>query len=316
MEYRKLGSSGLRVSQFSYGSWVTFSKQMDLIAVKDSFKICLDHGINFFDNAEVYANGQAEELMGQAFRQMEIPRHQMVVSTKFFWGIENAINFKNTLNRKYLMHAIHGSLKRLNMDYVDLVYCHRPDPETPIEETVMAMHEMIQKGDALYWGTSEWTASQIDQAYNFAVQNGFHRPVMEQPQYNLIHRNKVEVEFAPLYKKMNLGLTIWSPLASGILTGKYLKEIPADSRMAMKGMTWLQEELTNPRAQLVVKGLQKLSAETNLSMTELALGWCTLNPQVSTVILGASRPEQLLSNLKTLKQLNQIKTLKPQLDLL
>ena len=316
MEYRKLGASGLRVSQFSYGSWVTFSKQMDLTAVKNSFKICLDHGVNFFDNAEVYANGQAEELMGQAFRQMEIPRHQIVISTKFFWGIENAINFKNTLNRKYLMHAITGSLKRLDMEYVDLVYCHRPDPETPIEETVMAMHDMIQKGYALYWGTSEWSAHQIEKAYDFAVQNGFHRPVMEQPQYNLIHKNKVENEFALLYKKMNLGLTIWSPLASGILTGKYLKDVPKDSRLAMPGMTWLQEELQNPRAQSVLAALGKLSNQTNLTMAEIALGWCTLNPQVSTVILGASRPEQLLANLKTLKQLNQIKSIKSELDLL
>jgi voltage-dependent potassium channel beta subunit len=314
MEYRKLGNTGLKVSQFSFGSWVTFGKQMSMDPVKDSLKIALDQGINFFDNAEVYAGGQSEELMGQALKKIDVPRQHLVISTKFFWGIENNINFKNTLNRKYLMHAMEQSLKRLQMDYVDLAFCHRPDPETPIEETVMAMHDMIQKGQALYWGTSEWGAEQFEKAYDFAVQNGFHRPLFEQPQYNLLHKDKVEKEFAPLYKKMGLGLTIWSPLASGLLTGKYQKSLPSDSRLAMPGMTWLQEELQNPIAQKVVKGLQDLSNSSGIPMAELALGWCTLNPKVSTVILGASRPEQLRTNLQTLKNLDRIKGLKSELD--
>lgn len=314
MEYRKLGNTGLKVSQFSYGSWVTFGNQMQVEPVRASLKIALDHGVNFFDNAEVYAGGESETLMGQAIKKLDVPRQHLVISTKFFWGIENAVNFKNTLNRKYLMHAMEQSLKRLQMDYVDLVFCHRPDFDTPVEETVMAMHDLIQKGQALYWGTSEWTAEQFKKAYDFAVANGFHRPSFEQPQYNLIHRQKVEKEFAPLYTQMELGLTIWSPLASGLLTGKYQKSIPADSRLAMKSMSWLQEELQNPKTQKVVAGLAKISAASGISMAELALGWCTLNPRVSTVILGASRPEQLIANLDTLKSLSKIQGLKAELD--
>jgi voltage-dependent potassium channel beta subunit len=314
MEYRKLGSTGLKVSQFSYGSWVTFGKQMELAPVVECLKLAWDKGINFFDNAEVYANGKSEELMGQAIRKLGIPRQHLVISTKFFWGIENAVNFKNTLNRKYLMYAIDQSLKRLQMDYVDLVFCHRPDSETPIEETVMAMHDMIQQGKALYWGTSEWSAQQIEKAYDFAVQNSLHRPHFEQPQYNLIHSQKVENEFAPLYPKMGLGLTVWSPLASGILTGKYQRSIPSDSRLAMTNMSWLQEELRAPRTQSIMQGLSETSQKSHISMTELALGWCTLNPKVSTVILGASRTEQLLANLETLKKLDQIRAVKKQLD--
>ncbi|MFN9067492.1 MAG: aldo/keto reductase, partial [Bdellovibrionales bacterium] len=212
------------------------------------------------------------------------------------------------------MHAIDQSLKRLQMDYVDLVFCHRPDPETPIEETVMAMHDMIQQGKALYWGTSEWSTQQIEKAYDFAAQNSLHRPHFEQPQYNLIHSQKVEKDFSPLYTKMGLGLTIWSPLASGILTGKYQRSIPSDSRLAMSNMSWLQEELRAPRTQSVVQGLFEISQETQISMAELALGWCALNPRVSTVILGASRPEQLVANLETLKKLDQIRLVKKKLD--
>ena len=314
MEYRKLGQAGLKVSQLSFGSWVTFGKQMDLAPVKECIEYAFDNGINFFDNAEVYAGGVSETLMGEAFRQLGIPRHHYVLTTKFFWGIENVVNFKNTLNRKYLMHAMQESLKRWKMDFVDIVYCHRPDPETPIEETVMAMHDIIQRGYALYWGTSEWSAAEIDKAYDFAVANGFHRPMVEQPQYNMIHTHKVEKEFAPLYKKMGLGLTIWSPLASGILTGKYLKEIPANSRLSMQSMSWLQDELQNPKIKTATLELQKLSLETRIPMSQLAIGWCTLNPHVSTVILGASRLEQLKENLETLQVLNQIRDVKKNLD--
>lgn len=314
MEYRNLGQAGLKVSQLSFGSWVTFGKQMDVNLVKDCIKYSFDNGINFFDNAEVYANGKSEELMGEAFRQLGIPRHHYIISTKFFWGIENVINFKNTLNRKYLMHGIQESLKRWKMDFVDIVYCHRPDPETPIEETVMAMHDMIQRGYALYWGTSEWSAAEIEKAYDFAVANSLHRPVVEQPQYSLVYNHKVEKEFAPLYKKMGLGLTTWSPLASGFLTGKYLKDIPADSRLAMKSMSWLQEELNNPKIKSTVLELQKISVSSKIPMSQLAIGWCALNPHVSTVILGASRLEQLKENLKTLDSLNQIRDIKKELD--
>jgi voltage-dependent potassium channel beta subunit len=314
MEYRKLGQAGLKVSQLSFGSWVTFGKQLDIGLVKDCIKFSFDNGINFFDNAEVYAGGASEELMGEAFRQLQIPRHHFIISTKFFWGIEDVVNFRNTLNRKYLLHAMEKSLKRWKMDFVDIVYCHRPDTETPIEETVMAMNDIIQKGQALYWGTSEWTAEQIEKAYDFSSANGFHRPIVEQPQYNLIHNHKVEKEFAPLYKKMGLGLTTWSPLASGLLTGKYLKEIPADSRLSMKSMSWLQEELQNPQVVKAITELQKISISSGIPMSQLAIGWCTLNPNVSTVILGASRIEQLKENMKTLGVLNQVRDLKKELD--
>lgn len=314
MEYRKLGQWGLKVSQFSFGSWVTFGKQMDLNPVKETIKYAFDHGVNFFDNAEVYAGGQSEELMGKAFRDLGIPRHHYILSTKFFWGIEDRVNFKNTLNRKYLMHAIQGSLKRLGHDFVDLVYCHRPDPETPIEETVMAMHDMVERGYALYWGTSEWDAKSLEKAWDFAVANGLHRPVVEQPQYNMIHSHKVEKEFAPLYKKMGIGLTTWSPLASGFLTGKYLHGIPEGSRVSMKSMSWLREELENPQVKKIVGELKKISDSSGISMTHLALGWCTLNPNVSTVILGASNLGQLKENMRTLEYLPQIREIKKELD--
>ena len=315
MEYRHLGKSGVRVSQLSFGSWVTFGRQMSIEPVKETIKYAFDQGVNFFDNAEVYSNGQSEELMGAAFRQLGIPRHQYLISTKFYWGIDgDLVNFKNTLNRKYLMHAIQGSLKRLHMDFVDIVYCHRPDPTTPIEETVMAMHDMIQRGYALYWGTSEWSAEQIQVAYQFSVANGFHRPIVEQPQYNLMHKEKVEKEFANLYSSQGLGLTTWSPLASGILTGKYENGIPENSRLSMKSMSWLQEELEKPKVKKLLTELKKISNTEKIPMSNLAIGWCTLNPHVSTVILGASHKEQLQQNLESLKYLSHIKDIKKHLD--
>lgn len=313
MEYRRLGQSGLKVSQFSLGSWITFAKQVDMTSAKTMIQYAFESGINFFDNAEVYANGQSEEIMGEVFKKLEIPRHHYIVSTKFFWGIENRVNLKNTLNRKYLLNAIEGSLKRLKMDYVDLVYCHRPDPDTSIEEVVMAMHDMVNRGQALYWGTSEWDAASIKKAYDFAVANGFHRPIVEQPQYNLLVRDKVEKEFASLYDTMGLGLTIWSPLASGILTGKYKSEIPKGSRLAIPQMSWLQEQLHQPETQSTLKKLEAVSKETGVSMAHLALGWCILNPHVSTVILGASRLEQLQDNLAALAQLPKIQAVYKQL---
>ncbi len=314
MEYRKLGNSGLRVSQLSFGSWITFGKQMDNTLIKDCIKYSFDHGINFFDNAEVYALGQSEILMGQAFKDLGLKRNEYVLTTKFFWGIESRVNFKDTLNRKYLMQAIDGSLKRLGTDFVDVAYCHRYDPETPISEIVFSMDQMIRDGKALYWGTSEWPASQIEEAYDFAVQNGLHRPIVEQPQYNLVTKDKVEKEFLPLYKKMKLGLTIWSPLASGLLTGKYLAGIPDGSRAAMPNLSWLKEEILQPKNKERALKLKAISEKTGISMTHLAIGFCTLNPNVSTVILGASRLEQLKDNLESLQFLNQIKDLKKELD--
>lgn len=314
MEYRKLGNSGLRVSQFSFGSWVTFGNQMDVAPVKECLKYAFEQGVNFFDNAEVYAGGKSELLMGEAFQQLGLTRNEYVLTTKFFWGIEERVNFKNTLNRKYLMQAIDHSLKRLKTEFVDVAYCHRYDPETPIEEICFAMDQMIRDGKALYWGTSEWPATAIEQAYDFALTNGLHRPIVEQPQYNLIERNKVENEFAPLYKKMKLGLTIWSPLASGLLTGKYLNGIPKDSRAGMASMSWIKDEMMKPENLARVEKLKKISDKTGISMTHLALGWCTLNPNVSTVILGASRLEQLKTNLDVLSKLNQIRDVKKELD--
>lgn len=314
MPFRKLGDSGISVSLFSFGSWVTFSKQMDLDASRDCIKYAFDNGVNFFDNAEVYAHGKSEELMGESFRKLGLARNEYVLTTKFYWGIENRINFQNTLNRKYLMQAIDGSLARLKTDFVDVAYCHRYDPETPIHEICFAMDQMIRDGKALYWGTSEWPALAIDMAFDFCVQNGLHRPIVEQPQYNLIHKHKVETEFAPLYKKMRLGLTTWSPLASGILTGKYMDGIPDNTRAAMPSLSFVKDEVQNPSNQSLVKKLSDISKKSGISMTHISLAWCALNPNVSTVILGASRLEQLKDNMDALKHLKQVQELKKELD--
>ncbi len=314
MKFRKLGRSGLSISELSFGSWVTFGRQVQLDDVKAMFKLCLDSGVNFFDNAEVYANGQSEEIMGEAFRKMGVTRNEYVISTKFYWGIENRPNFKNTLNRKYLTQAIEGSLKRLQLDYVDIVYCHRYDPETPIDEIVISMDQMIKRGQALYWGTSEWPAEAIDQAYDFAVKFGLNRPVVEQPQYNLLHREKVETEFANLYSKAGIGLTTWSPLASGILSGKYLDGIPDGSRASIPSLSFVKEEALNEQKTKRVRKLQALSKETGISMNHLSIGWCLLNQNVSSVILGASRLDQLKDNLEVISKMNQIQEIKKKIS--
>ncbi|MBY0237613.1 MAG: aldo/keto reductase, partial [Burkholderiaceae bacterium] len=236
MQYRRLGRSGLQVSELSLGSWITYHNQVGTKAATEMLAQAFDAGVNFFDNAEVYASGQSEVVMGEAFKALNWPRLNYIVSTKFFWGLSregNTVNRKDTLNRKYLMQAIDGSLKRLQLDFVDLVYCHRPDPHTPIEETVRAMHDMINQGKALYWGTSEWSASDIRAAWEIAERHHLHKPVMEQPQYNLFHRKRVETEYARLYEDLGLGLTTWSPLASGLLTGKYKAGVPEGSRGAL-----------------------------------------------------------------------------------
>ena len=303
MRYRRLGHAGLRVSELSLGSWVTYHNQVDVNAAVEMLAAALDAGINFFDNAEAYAGGRSETVMGEALKRLNTPRLNYVVSTKFFWGLDRqaeSVNRKDTLNRKYLMQAIDGSLKRFGLDFVDLVYCHRPDPHTPIEETVWAMSDMIRQGKALYWGTSEWSAEDIRTAWDIADRHHLHKPVVEQPQYHLFHRRKVEDEFAPLYEEIGLGLTTWSPLASGLLTGKYRTGIPAGTRGAMETMAFLREQLTDQAKNEAVAQLAPIAAELGATLAQLAIAWCTKNPRVSTVITGASRPSQLQDNLGAL----------------
>lgn len=303
MQYRRLGRSGLQLSELSLGSWVTYHNQVDTKAATEMLAAAFDAGINFFDNAEGYAKGQSEIVMGEAFKALKWPRLNFVVSTKFFWGLElegPAINRRNTLNRKYLMQAIDGSLKRMQLDFIDLIYCHRPDPHTPVEETVWAMSDIISQGKALYWGTSEWSAGDIRAAYEIADRHNLHKPVMEQPQYHLFHRQRVEQEYARLYEDMGLGLTTWSPLASGLLTGKYQAGIPKDSRGAMKGMAFLLDGLTDKAKNAAVTELSKIAAELGGNVAQLAIAWVNKNPRVSTVILGASKLSQLQDNLGAL----------------
>jgi len=257
-----------------------------------------DGGVNFFDNAEVYAAGKSEELMGEALKKLAWPRLKYVVSTKFFWGITDGPNEKSTLNRKYLLNAIDGSLKRLQLDYVDLAYCHRPDPNTPIEETVWAMHDMIERGKALYWGTSEWDAKSISEAWKIAERHSLRKPVVEQPEYNLFHRKRVEKEYAALCGDIGLGLTTWSPLASGLLTGKYRDGVPPDSRGALPRMSFLLKDLTDREKNAAVGRLDGIAKELGCTLAQLALAWCVKNPHVSTVITGASRVAQVKENLK------------------
>jgi voltage-dependent potassium channel beta subunit len=256
-----------------------------------------DRGVNFFDNAEVYAAGKSEEIMGEALAKSGWPRVRYVVSTKFFWGITDGPNEKATLNRKYLMNAIDGSLKRLKLDYVDLVYCHRADPDTPIEETVWAMHDMIERGKALYWGTSEWSAAEIVAAWQVAERHHLRKPVVEQPEYHLFHRERVEVEYRRLYEDLGIGLTTWSPLASGLLTGKYRSGVPADSRGAIPRMKFLVDDLTDRAKNDAVGKLDAVAKELGCSLAQLAIAWCARNPNVSTVITGASRVSQVEENL-------------------
>ena len=303
MQYRRLGRAGLKVSELSLGSWVTYHNQVDTRAATEMLAAAMDAGINFFDNAEVYAAGQSEVVMGEAFKALKWPRLNYVVSTKFFWGLDrdgHATNRKDTLNRKYLLQAIDASLQRLQLEYVDLVYCHRPDPATPIEETVWAMSDMITRGKALYWGTSEWAAADIRAAWDIAERHHLHKPVVEQPEYNLFHRKRVEQEYARLYDDIGLGLTTWSPLASGLLTGKYKSGIPAGSRGAMESMAFLRERLTDPLKNEAVARLEGIAARLGGNVAQLAVAWANRNPHVSTVILGASKLSQLEDNLKAL----------------
>lgn len=305
MEYRRLGKSGLKVSALSLGSWITYGNQVDEKAAIEMMSAARDHGINFFDNAEVYAAGRSEEVMGAALKKLGWDRLTYIVSTKFFWGLPatfaDGVNAKNTLNRKYLMQAIDQSLKRLDLDFVDLVYCHRPDANTPLEETVYAMHDMIASGKALYWGTSEWSAAEIAAAWQIADKHHLHKPVVEQPEYNLFHRKRVEVEYARLYDDIGLGLTIWSPLASGLLTGKYAKGMPADSRGSLKNMAWMQDQLLDADKNARVIKLAEVAKSLGCTTAQLAIAWCLKNPRVSTVITGASRLSQFEENMKALE---------------
>ena len=297
MQYRRLGSAGLQVSEVSFGSWVTFQTQVDLSHALKLMGRAYESGINFFDNAESYAGGAAEEIMGAALKKLNWRRASYCVSTKFFWGLNEGPNEKNTLNRKYLMQAIDGSLQRFQLDYIDLVFCHRPDPHTPIEEVVRAMSDMITQGKALYWGTSEWNAEQIMQAWQIADKHHLHKPQMEQPQYNIFHRTKVEEEFIRLYDEIGLGLTTWSPLASGLLSGKYAESIPDGSRASLQGYEWLQTRWTPHQREVVVPRLCTIARELACSPAQLAIAWCLKNKNISTVILGASSLSQLEENL-------------------
>jgi len=306
MEYRRLGRSGLKVSVLSFGSWVTFGSQLDEALAAECMARARQAGVNFFDNAESYGGGQSERIMGRAIARLGWARHEYVVSTKLFWGIHGGVNMTNTLNRKYLTQAIDGSLERLGLDFVDLVFCHRPDPETPIEETVWAMSDMVRAGKALYWGTSEWPADDIRAAWELAERHHLHKPVVEQPQYNILWRRRVEVEYARLYDEIGIGLTTWSPLASGLLTGKYVAGVPEGSRASLPGYEWLRDMLTEPERNAKVQALQVIADELGCTLAQLAIAWCAANPRVSTVITGASRPEQVDENMGALDVLDRL----------
>ena len=305
MEYRRLGSSGLQLSALSFGAWITFGGQIGRSEARNLIATAYDNEINFFDNAEVYAKGEAERVMGDVIADLRLPRDGYCVSSKVFFGaVENPAPTQRGLSRKHVFEACHAALQRLRVDHLDLYFCHRPDPDTPIEETVWAMDALIRQGKVLYWGTSEWSAAQIKEAAKIARTHHLHAPSMEQPQYNLLHRTRVELEYAPLYSELGLGTTIWSPLASGLLTGKYNEGVAEDTRLGQKDNAWLQEKLLGEEGQRRldrVRGFTALAAELGEKPSQLAIAWCLRNPHVSTVMLGASRTGQLLENLGALE---------------
>ena len=306
MEYRYLGRSGLRVSALSLGSWVTFHNQVDIKSAMEMMAAAHDAGVNFFDNAEAYAKGKSEEIMGEALKKLGWRRSSYLVSTKLFWGLNEGINEKDTLNRKYILEGIEGSLKRFQLDHVDLVFAHRPDPHTPIEETVWAMHNIVESGKAFYWGTSEWPAGDILAAIEIAERHHLHKPVMEQSQYNMFHRERFEVEYARLFADYGYGATTWSPLASGLLTGKYNKGIPAGSRATLPHYEWLKESVTDQDKLAKVGKLQKVADDLGVPLAQMALAWILKNPNVSTVITGASKIQQVKENMKAMDVVDKL----------
>lgn len=299
MEYRNLGSSGLLLSELSFGAWVTFATQLGEKTATECMQAAYDAGVNFFDNAEVYADGEAEVLMGKILKQLAWPRDTYCVSTKIFWGGPGPN--QRGLSRKHIVEGTDAALMRYQLDYVDLIFCHRPDSRTPIEETVRAMNHVIDRGKALYWGTSEWSAAQILEAYRIAREQRLIPPLMEQPQYNMFHRDRVEREYAPLYESFGLGTTIWSPLASGLLSGKYDNGVPEGSRSTLEGMGWMRDrfESADGKARIAkAKELKGVALDLGCSVAQLAIAWCARNPRVSTVITGASKVEQVQENMK------------------
>lgn len=305
MQYRRLGSSGLQLSALSFGAWVTFGAQIGRSEARNLIAAAYDNGINFFDNAEVYAKGEAEKVMGDVIADLRLPRDGYCVSSKVFFGaVEDPRPTQRGLSRKHVFEACHAALQRLRVDHLDLYFCHRPDPDTPIEETVWAMDALIRQGKVLYWGTSEWSATQIKEASRIARANHLHAPTMEQPQYNLLHRTRVELEYAPLYSELGLGTTIWSPLASGLLTGKYNEGVATESRLGQKDNAWLQRMVIGDEASRRIDRVRRfaaVAAELGEKPSQLAIAWCLRNPHVSTVMLGASRTSQLLENLGALE---------------
>ncbi len=308
MEYRRLGNSGLRLSSLSFGSWVTFSFQMQADAAAECMKTAYDGGVNFFDNAEVYAAGKSEEIMGQVLARMGWPRDTYCVSSKVYWGGD--LPTQRGLHRKHVFDACHAALKRLRLDYLDLYFCHRPDLETPVEETVRAMSDLVHQGKVMYWGTSEWSAQQIQEAHGLARQHGLVPPTMEQPQYNLFHRHRVEAEYFRLYSEIGLGTTTWSPLASGILTGKYRDGVPQGSRFDLEDYQWLRESvLDSPEGKTRIekaRQLEKISGDLGVPLAKMAIAWCLKNPDVSTVILGASNAGQVRQNLEAIDVVDKL----------
>jgi voltage-dependent potassium channel beta subunit len=300
MEYRKLGSSGVQVSALSLGSWLTFGKQITDQVAEELMITAYENGVNFFDNAEIYARGQSEVVMGNILKKLKWDRTSYLVSSKVFFGLGDAKPNQRGLSRKHVVEGCHAALKRMQVDYIDLFFCHRPDKSTPIEETVWTMHNLIQQGKILYWGTSEWDASEIMEAHLIAKQNHLIGPSMEQPEYNMFRREKLEKDFLHLFKHHGLGTTIWSPLASGVLSGKYLDGFPDNTRLGMEGLDWLKNRaLANDRIEKARK-IKEIADQMNVSMVKLSLAWCLKNPNVSTVILGASKTAQLTENFEAL----------------
>jgi voltage-dependent potassium channel beta subunit len=301
MKYRHLGKAGIQVSELSFGSWVTLHTQVGVRETVEMMAAAYGAGVNFFDNAEAYANGKSEEIMGEALKRLGWRRGSYLVSTKLFWGLHDNPNETNTLNRKYLLEAVDGSLRRLDLDYVDLLFCHRADPTTPVEETVWAMHNIIERGKALYWGTSEWEAAEIQAAIDAAERYRLHKPVVEQPVYNLFERHRFGDAYRHIYEEHGYGSTTWSPLASGTLTGKYQRGVPEGSRGSLESLAWLREQITDAGRLARVAELEPLARDMGATLAQFSLAWCLQNPWVSTVITGASRVEQVHENMKAVE---------------